>query len=127
MTVAARLAENPRLSIAVIEAGDFYEKVNGNLSIVPAYGGAVSTPAVDWGFNTTPQAALGGRQLAYNRGKTVGGSSATSLMIEEPRTPTLYGPKLRVIKVTLSTTCSRISKKKRQVYSTKRVHSGSQR
>ena len=80
MTVASRLAENSQLSIAVVEAGDFYEKVNGNLSIVPAYGGSVSTPAVDWGFKTTPQAALGGRSLAYNRGKTVGGSSATNLM-----------------------------------------------
>ncbi|ERF73825.1 hypothetical protein EPUS_05530 [Endocarpon pusillum Z07020] len=58
LTVAARLAEDPRLSIAVIEASDFYEKVNGNLSIVPAYGGAVSNPAVNWGFNTASQAAL---------------------------------------------------------------------
>lgn len=80
MTVASRLAENPKLTIAVIEAGDFYEKVNGNLSIVPGYGGSVSTPAVDWGFKTTPQAALGGRSLSYNRGKAVGGSSATNLM-----------------------------------------------
>lgn len=80
MTVASRLAENPQLSIAVVEAGDFYEKVNGNLSIVPAYGGSVSTPAVDWGFKTTPQVALGGRSLSYNRGKAVGGSSATNLM-----------------------------------------------
>ena len=80
MTVASRLAENPKLTIAVIEAGDFYEKVNGNLSIVPGYGGSVSTPAVDWGFKTTPQAALGGRTLSYNRGKAVGGSSATNLM-----------------------------------------------
>ena len=80
MTVASRLAENSYLSIAVVEAGDFYEKVNGNLSIVPGYDGSVSTPAVDWGFKTTPQAALGGRSLEYRRGKTVGGSSATNLM-----------------------------------------------
>ena len=80
LTVAARLAENPSLTVAVIEAGDFYESVNGNLSIVPAYGAEVSTPAVDWGFKTTPQDALGGRQLDYSRGKTVGGSSATNLM-----------------------------------------------
>lgn len=80
LTVAARLAENPNVTIAVIEAGDFYEAVNGNLSIVPGYGALVSTPAVDWGFQTTPQFALGGRQLNYSRGKTVGGSSATNLM-----------------------------------------------
>lgn len=80
MTVASRLAENPKLGVAVVEAGDFYEKVNRNLSIVPAYDGGASTSAVDWGFKTTPQAALGGRSLGYNRGKTVGGSSATNLM-----------------------------------------------
>ncbi|GAB7356608.1 hypothetical protein MBLNU459_g7332t3 [Dothideomycetes sp. NU459] len=80
LTVAARLAEDPNVTVAVIEAGDFYEAVNGNLSIVPGYGFEVSTPAVDWGFKTTPQSALGGRQLVYSRGKTVGGSSATNLM-----------------------------------------------
>ncbi|KAL2350321.1 oxidoreductase [Cryomyces antarcticus] len=80
LTVAARLAENPKVTVAVIEAGDFYETVNGNLSIVPGYGGTVSTPAVDWGFQTTPQDALGGRKLTYNRGKAVGGSSATNLL-----------------------------------------------
>lgn len=80
LTVAARLAENSKLRIAVIEAGDFYENVNGNLSIVPGYGGQVSTPAVDWGFVTTPQASLKNRTLMYNRGKAVGGSSATNLL-----------------------------------------------
>ncbi|KAG9661789.1 hypothetical protein KCU64_g2352, partial [Aureobasidium melanogenum] len=49
LTVAARLAEDPRVKVAVIEAGDLYEHVNGNLSIVPDYGASVSTPAVDWG------------------------------------------------------------------------------
>jgi choline dehydrogenase len=80
LTVAARLAEDASIKVAVIEAGDFYEDVNGNLSTVPAYGALVSTPAVDWGFKSTPQSALNGRQLDYSRGKTVGGSSATNLM-----------------------------------------------
>ncbi|KAH0344390.1 alcohol oxidase, partial [Aureobasidium melanogenum] len=70
----------PDSRVAVIEAGDFYEHVNGNLSIVPGYGASVSTPAVDWGFKSTPQKALNVRQLDYSRGKTVGGSSATNLM-----------------------------------------------
>lgn len=30
LTIAMRLAENESLSVAVIEAGDFYEKDNGN-------------------------------------------------------------------------------------------------
>ena len=61
LAIAARLAENPSLSVAVVEAGSFYEEI-GNLSTVPAYWlHSVGTdasdvdPRVDWGFFTTPQ------------------------------------------------------------------------
>ncbi|KAL9583414.1 MAG: hypothetical protein Q9212_002721 [Teloschistes hypoglaucus] len=37
LTVASRLSQHPTVSVAVIEAGDFYEISNGNLSEVPAY------------------------------------------------------------------------------------------
>lgn len=63
LTIATRLAENPALSIAVIEAGGFYEVDNGNRSVIPGlavfYAGADpkdTQPLVDWGFVTTPQA-----------------------------------------------------------------------
>ncbi len=62
LTVAARLAENPNLAVAVIEAGGFYEIENGNTSVVPgydvtyAYPRAGVTPPVDWGLTTEPQA-----------------------------------------------------------------------
>lgn len=63
LTVAARLAENPSLSVAVIEAGGFYEVDNGNRSVIPGlavfYSGADpkdTQPLIDWGFVTTPQA-----------------------------------------------------------------------
>lgn len=36
LTIAARLAENPSLTVAVIEAGTFYETITGNISQVPA-------------------------------------------------------------------------------------------
>lgn len=62
LTVAARLAQDGTRSVAVIEAGSFYEIGNGNLSQVPLYGPAGSgksifdvPPLVDWGFVTTPQ------------------------------------------------------------------------
>lgn len=62
LTIAARLAENPCVSVAVIEAGSFYELDNGNWSQLPAYGAFWSgkdrsdvNPLVDWGFMTTPQ------------------------------------------------------------------------
>ncbi|EOD47393.1 putative gmc oxidoreductase protein [Neofusicoccum parvum UCRNP2] len=37
--VAARLAEDPTVSVAVVEAGGFYEFSNGNLSQIPFYSG----------------------------------------------------------------------------------------
>ncbi|MGN6545148.1 MAG: GMC family oxidoreductase, partial [Aureliella sp.] len=36
---------------------------------------------VDWGFRTEPQSALGGRQLAWPRGRALGGSSAINALI----------------------------------------------
>ena len=65
LTIASRLAEDASLSVAVIEAGGFYEDV-GNTSVVPAYDvffagtdPAATNPAVDWGFVTTPQKVSG--------------------------------------------------------------------
>lgn len=63
VTIATRLAENPIISVAVIEAGGFYEVENGNRSAVPGYAGfGVGTalnytpPAVDWPSVEVPQA-----------------------------------------------------------------------
>lgn len=62
LTIAARLTEDPNLSVAVVEAGGFYELDNGNVSQIPAYsgrnGGADPSqiqPAIDWGIVSTPQ------------------------------------------------------------------------
>lgn len=61
LTIAARLAESG--TVAVVEAGSFYEISNGNYSEVPAYDAEFTSkdrsdvnPLVDWGFVTTPQA-----------------------------------------------------------------------
>lgn len=61
LTIASRLAAEPSISVAVIEAGGFYE-ADGNLSVVPGYCTvhAGTDPAdtdlnVDWGFVTLPQ------------------------------------------------------------------------
>lgn len=78
--MAARLAEHPEHTVAIIEAGDYVENVNTNISKVPGYGYKASVDGLDWGFVTTPQQGVGGRQLAYNRGKALGGSSATNLL-----------------------------------------------
>lgn len=62
LAIATRLAENPSVSVAVIEAGGFYEHDDGNISVVPAYdiffagtGANTTNPLVDWSFLTTPQ------------------------------------------------------------------------
>lgn len=77
LTVAARLAENPSLSIAVVEAGGFYELDNGNRSVIPAlavfYAGTDPKdvqPLVDWGFVTTPQPVGPLKALASTQGLT---------------------------------------------------------
>lgn len=86
-TIAARLAEDPSVSVAVIEAGGFYEVENGNQSVVPAYSTSQSgslpnttQPLIDWGFKTTPQAGANNRSLHYAHGKTLGGASARNYM-----------------------------------------------
>ena len=62
LTIATRLAQIASNSVAVVEAGGFYEIDNGNLSVVPStsayFTGADindTNPLVDWSFVTTPQ------------------------------------------------------------------------
>ncbi|KAL8787181.1 MAG: hypothetical protein Q9195_007872 [Heterodermia aff. obscurata] len=64
LAIASRLAKNPDTSVAVIEAGGFYEIDNGNGSVIPALAplqhvGSLpndTQPLIDWGFVTVPQA-----------------------------------------------------------------------
>lgn len=85
LAIAARLAQN--YSVAVIEAGNFYEIDNGNGTIIPGLctqqGVALSGPSlplIDWGFQTVPQTGLLNQTLNYARGKTLGGSSARNFL-----------------------------------------------
>ena len=63
LTMASRLSEAGSKSVAVIEAGSFYEIDNGNLSQIPADDTRWTgkdpqdvNPLIDWGFVTVPQA-----------------------------------------------------------------------
>lgn len=65
LTIAARLTQNTSLSVAVVEAGGYYEETVGNISTVPAYAAfnvgtdPTDTNAIDWGFVTEPQPVRG--------------------------------------------------------------------
>lgn len=83
LAMAYRLAEDGSNSVAVIEAGGFYQNA-GNESVVPAYAEGAYTsispddrldnPLTTWGFVTTPQEWAGGAVFHYARGKTLGGT-----------------------------------------------------
>lgn len=82
--IAYRLAEAGH-SVAVVEAGLFYEIAKPVLGTTPAgdiigIGSSVldSVPTVDWEFVTEPQAGANGRRVHYARGKCLGGSSGKS-------------------------------------------------
>lgn len=62
LTIARRLAANASTTVAVIEAGDFYEFSNGNLSEIPAFATDFTgnnptqkNPYLDWYQYTEPQ------------------------------------------------------------------------
>ncbi|OJD30259.1 choline dehydrogenase [Diplodia corticola] len=85
--IGVRLAE-AGFSVAIIEAGLYYEIGKPVLGSTPA-GGIVgiganpldSDPLVDWVFKTEPQAGANDREVHYARGKCLGGTSALNFMI----------------------------------------------
>ncbi|RPA75821.1 alcohol oxidase [Ascobolus immersus RN42] len=97
LAIAARLSENPDITVAVIEAGGKYELTNPLLSTTPAgdviFAGSDkndTNPLVDWGFITAPQAGAADRKVKYARGKCLGGSSARHFMVYQRGTRDSY-------------------------------------
>jgi choline dehydrogenase len=80
LVMASRLSENGSVSVAVIEAGGYYEQVDPNFRMTPALDGdgigadPSSTNSIDWNFVTVPQKGANNRQLHYARGKCLGGT-----------------------------------------------------
>ncbi|KAJ0162093.1 L-sorbose 1-dehydrogenase [Colletotrichum tanaceti] len=79
LTVAARLTEDPRVTVLVLEAGaDRSEDLNVLApGLFPAMYG---NPDYDWDYKTVPQAAANNKIVAHIRGKQLGGSSAMNFM-----------------------------------------------
>ncbi|TAL25073.1 MAG: choline dehydrogenase [Aquabacterium sp.] len=77
--LAARLSEDPEVSVTLIEAGG---DGRGALIETPAAMVAMlPTKLHNWGFETVPQSGLDGRRGYQPRGRALGGSSATNAMV----------------------------------------------
>jgi choline dehydrogenase len=77
--VANRLSADPATRVLVLEAGGRDSWIWFHIPV--GYLFAIGNPRADWMFTTGPEAGLGGRSLAYPRGKVIGGSSAINAMI----------------------------------------------
>jgi choline dehydrogenase-like flavoprotein len=76
--LAARLTEDPDVSVMLLEAGPPDSEVA--LHIPVAFSQLYRTP-FDWDYLSGPEPALGGRELYVPRGRVLGGSSSLNAMI----------------------------------------------
>ncbi|WP_445519448.1 GMC family oxidoreductase [Streptomyces sp. NEAU-174] len=76
--LAARLSEDPDVTVALIEAGP---PATGRLFEIPALFSQQLKTAYDWDFATEPEAQLGGRRIYLPRGRAIGGTSSMNTML----------------------------------------------
>ncbi|HEX4745302.1 MAG TPA: GMC family oxidoreductase N-terminal domain-containing protein [Gaiellaceae bacterium] len=76
--LAARLTENPDVSVLLLEAGPRSRKLEIR---IPAAFSKLYRTSVDWGDSTTPQEGLDGREVVFPRGRMLGGSAAMNAMM----------------------------------------------
>lgn len=76
--VAARLSEDPAVSVLLLEAGGPDSALELH---VPAAFSKLFRGRYDWGYDTVPQDRLEGRTIFWPRGKTLGGSSSLNAMM----------------------------------------------
>ena len=72
--LAARLSEDPTVTVALLEAGG--RDVNPWIHVPVGYFKTMHNPSVDWCFRTEGDKGLNGRSLQWPRGKVLGGSSS---------------------------------------------------
>ncbi|KAF9458890.1 aryl-alcohol-oxidase from pleurotus Eryingii [Collybia nuda] len=78
--VAARLSEDPRISVLLVEAGISNEAVPP--VAIPLMGLSLTpNTMLDWNYTTTPQPGLNNRAIAYPRGRVLGGSTSVNYMV----------------------------------------------
>ena len=76
--LAARLSEDPDVSVLLLEAGPRGRKLEIS---IPAAFSKLYRSSVDWCYETSPQPALAGRAVVFPRGKVLGGSTAINAMM----------------------------------------------
>jgi len=74
LALANRLTEDGTYSVLVLEAGARPDTVASYKA--PGADQQVLGSPIDWAFGTLPQPGLNGRQIVYNQGRCLGGSSA---------------------------------------------------
>jgi choline dehydrogenase-like flavoprotein len=77
--LAARLSEDPAVTVCLVEAGGNGRSVLIDTPMLLAI--TVPRAIHNWAFETTPQAGLAGRHGYQPRGKALGGSSAINAMV----------------------------------------------
>lgn len=76
--IAARLSENPDVSVCVLEAGGSDRHPFFHL---PAGFAKMTKGIASWGWTTTPQAHMQGKVFTYTQAKVIGGGSAINAQI----------------------------------------------
>ena len=76
--LAARLTEDPDVSVLLLEAGPASRKLEVR---IPAAFNRLYRTEVDWGYSTVPQGALDGRGLVFPLGRMLGGCASMNAMI----------------------------------------------
>ena len=77
--LANRLSADPKNRVLVLEAGGNDDWIWFHIPV--GYLFAIGNPRADWMFKTEAEPGLGGRSIAYPRGKVIGGCSAINAMI----------------------------------------------
>ena len=77
--VAARLAEDPRNRVLLLEAGP--KDTNPFIHIPAGFTRLLTHPTLNWRRQSEPVPGLGGRRMPFPSGKVLGGSSAINGML----------------------------------------------
>lgn len=106
--LASRLTQYPNRNVLLLEAGGSDDDPRVS---TPAAMGSLPNTRFDWGFRTGPQDHLSRRQIAYPRGRCIGGTGSINYMIYLRGHPSDYDSWARLGGVGM--TCCPISERPR--------------